>query len=134
LTIYADSSALLKLYVDEADSETAETILRGDPDWITGWHTRVEVRRNLARVLSGDEHRRARADFFADWDALEAVRLTERTCELAAEYAEQMGVRALDALHLGAAATITDRGFPFATFDHRLAAAARSLGWEVLGA
>jgi predicted nucleic acid-binding protein len=85
-------------------------------------------------MLDGDDLRRARAQFHADWDGLHAVALTERTCELAAEYAERLGVRSLDALHLGAAASVAEDDVQFATFDRRLADAARSLGWEVLGA
>ena len=85
-------------------------------------------------MLRGDELRRARGEFDADCDELHAVVPTASACELAAEYAEQLGVRSLDALHLGAAAAVAQRDVKLATFDRRLAAAARSLGWEVLGA
>ena len=51
MTLYVDSSALLKRYVDEPDSDTAETLLRSDPSLLTARHTIVEVRRNLARLL-----------------------------------------------------------------------------------
>jgi len=47
VTIYADSSALLKRYVDEADSERANELLAADAVPVTGRHTIVEVRRNL---------------------------------------------------------------------------------------
>jgi len=135
VTVYADASAILKLYLVEPNSDVAAEILRGDPLWVTGYHTLVEVRRNLARVLESDALADARGQFSADWSALEAVELDHRVCEQAADLAERTGARALDALHLGAAAIAgADDGLPVVTFDLRLAEAARSLGWEVLGA
>ena len=55
MTTYADSSAFLKRYVDEPDSERAVELLAGDPQLVTARHTVVEVRRNLARLLSPTE-------------------------------------------------------------------------------
>lgn len=65
---------------------------------------------------------------------MDIVALDEATCELAAEYSEITGVRTLDALHLGAAQRVGGGALPFLTSDLRLAQAARSLGWTVLGA
>lgn len=45
---YVDSSALVKLYVAEHDSATAERLLPADPVWSTAAHTGVEVRRTLS--------------------------------------------------------------------------------------
>ena len=53
VSLYVDASALLKRYIDEPDSEVAESLLRSDPSLLTGRHTIVEVRRNLARLLAG---------------------------------------------------------------------------------
>jgi uncharacterized protein len=133
VTLYADSSAILKLYLDEPDADLAEELLRGDPQWITGYHSLIEVRRNLVRALEADALPAARRQFEADWDALEAVELDAELCTDAAELAERTGARTLDALHLGAASISgADDGVPFVTFDRRLADAARSLGWAVL--
>lgn len=46
VTLYVDTSALLKRYVDEPDSNDAERWLASDDELVTGWHTIVEVRRN----------------------------------------------------------------------------------------
>lgn len=61
------------------------------------------------------------------------VELDAGTCELAATIAEQLGVRTLDALHLGAARRL-GAAVRFLTFDVRQAEAARSLGLAVAGA
>ena len=134
MTLYADSSALLKRYVDEPDSEAADVLLRSDPVLVTGRHTLVEVRRNLARLLEDRDLRSARAAFAADVEVLALVELDSETCEAAATIAEMIGVRTLDALHLGAAQRLGASAITFLSFDVRQAQAARSLGMTVVGA
>ena len=134
MSLYIDSSAFLKLYFDEPDSKVCEDLMRGDRAWVTGRHTRIEVRRNLARVLSGAKLRDKRDEFDDDWSSCEVVELDEATCALAVEIAEGIGVRSLDALHLAAARRVGSGTLPVLTYDLRLAQAARSLGFQVLGA
>ena len=133
MTVYADSSAILKRYVDEADSDQANELLATDPVLVTGRHTIVEVRRNLTRLLSPTDATAARATFVADLASFAVVEVDAATCELAATIAEQTGVRTLDALHLGAARRL-GTVLTFVTFDVRQAHAARSLGFAVAGA
>ena len=52
----------------------------------------------------------------------------------AADIAEVLGVRSLDALHLACAKRLQIPSLPFLTFDVRQAQGARSLGLTVLGA
>jgi uncharacterized protein len=134
VTTYVDSSALLKRYVDESDSPLAEQILTGDPSLATARHTVVEVRRNLARLLEGAGLRAARDAFADDLAAFAIVELDADTCELAATVAEHTGARSLDALHLASAQRLGGAAITFCTFDHRQAAAARDLGFAVVGA
>jgi predicted nucleic acid-binding protein len=133
VTLYVDSSALLKRYVDEPDSERAVELLASDDELVTGRHTWVEVRRNLSRLLGPSEAAAARASLAADTGAFAVVELDAATCELAATIAEQTGVRTLDALHLGAARRL-GTALGFVTFDVRQAQAARALGFAVVGA
>ncbi len=134
MTLYVDASAFLKLHIDEPDSDLAAMILSGDPHWLTGRHTRVEVRRNLARVLPPGHLNAARESFAAQWARVRVIELDETVCERAAHLAEATGARTLDALHLGAADVTVGAEAPVVTFDRGLAAAARSLGWRVLPA
>lgn len=133
MTTYVDSSALLKRYVDEPDSARADELLAADDVLVTGRHTVVEVRRNLARLLPTTAAAAARAAFSADLPALSLVELDAATVELAATLAEQTGVRTLDALHLGAAYRL-GTALTFLTFDVRQGAAARAVGFRVVGA
>jgi predicted nucleic acid-binding protein len=134
MSLYVDSSALLKRYVVEADSEAADELLASDPSLLTARHTVVEVRRNLARLLGERDAGEARAAFMRDLEAFSLVELDAETCEMGAAVAELTGVRTLDALHLAAAQRAGGASMPFLTFDLRQAQAARTLGFVVLGA
>lgn len=132
MTQYVDTSALLKRYVDEDDSDRAVELLVSDPELVTGRHTIVEVRRNLARLLPATAATAARASFNDDLASLSIIELDDATCELAATIAEQTGIRTLDGLHLGAARRL-GTAVTFLTFDARQASAARALGFSVAG-
>jgi uncharacterized protein len=131
VSLYVDTSALLKRYVDEDESAACERLLVADPSWVTARHTWVEVLRNLGRLLQGPERARLRGVFRADWARMLIVELDATTCDRAGDLAETLHVRTLDALHLAAAERAGT--LPFLTYDVRQAQAARSLGWTVLG-
>ena len=133
MSLYVDTSALMKGYVDEVDSDECESILRTDPQWITAQHTFVEGQSVLGRILEGYELADALGLFVANWSSMVVVDLDHETSRRAAEFAVTLKVRALDALHLAAAHRSGAPGLPFVTYDLRLAMAARSLGWTVLG-
>lgn len=102
MTLYADSSALLKRYIHEPDSGVAESFLQSEPSLVTARHTLVEVRRNLTRLLRGRDLVAARAGLLRDLELLSIIELDEVTCDGASAVAEVTGVRTLDALHLAA--------------------------------
>jgi uncharacterized protein len=132
--MYVDSSALLKRYVEEADSAAADSLLRADAELLTARHTIVEVRRNLARLLAGRDLAAARSAFTRDLRSFSIIELDEATCESAATIAETTGVRTLDALHLAAAQRVAAPGLGFLTFDLRQAQAERARGLAVVTA
>lgn len=134
MSTYVDSSALLKRYVDEADSADADALLRSDAALLTARHTIVEVRRNLARLLSGRDLVAARGAFADDLRSISIIELDDATCDSAALIAETTGARTLDALHLAAAQRISAPGVGFLTFDLRQAQAARAIGLAVVTA
>ena len=134
MSTYVDSSALLKRYVDEADSADVDALLRADNALLTARHTIVEVRRNLARLLSGRDLASARAAFAEDLRSISIIELDEATCNSAALIAESTGARTLDALHLAAAQRVSAPGVGFLTFDLRQAQAARAIGLTVVTA
>ena len=133
MTTYVDSSALLKSYFTEPDTSVAQRLLLSDSVLVTSWITMTEVRRNLARVLTGSQLREAKEQFAADLDAIALVAVDEVVCRSAAQIAEQLAVRSLDAIHLASAQRLAIPLLPFITFDLRQAQAARSLGFTALG-
>jgi len=133
VTTYVDSSALTKLYVDEPDSALAVDILGVDPVLVTSTLAIVEVRRALSRHFAGINLVRARELFEADIDSLALVNPTESMWRYAADIAEELGVRSLDAIHLAVAKRLEIPALRFVTFDIRQAQAARMLGLNVAG-
>jgi hypothetical protein len=133
MSVYVDTSALLKRYLEEPDSDAAEAILAEDRAWFSGRHTYVEVRRNLARAVAGEDLVRIRDALELDWRRTTIVELDEITCRLAADIGEQSGLRSLDSLHVGAAARLGPDVLSFLTFDIRQAQVARQLGFVVRG-
>lgn len=134
MTLYVDSSAMVKRYVAEDESDEAEAILLADTDWVTGHHTFVEVSLAISRRLGEPERRVASAAFERDWQRTFVVALDDVVCRRAAELGIATGSRSLDALHLAAAERAGGRSVAIVTFDVRLGQAARSLGFAVIGA
>lgn len=132
MTLYVDSSALLKRYVDEHDSEAAVGLMASDPVLVTSRLTEIEVRRNLTRLLDGSALLAARRQLATDLDAFALIALDVTTCSQAARIAEETLCRSLDSLHL-AAAIRAGRATALCTFDQRQATTARALGLAVLG-
>lgn len=132
MVLYVDSSALLKRYVREHDSEAAIEHMASDPVLVTSRITEVELRRNLARLLEGDQAAVAKRQFLDDLDAFALIAVDAATCNEAARIAEQTLCRSLDAIHI-AAALRSGEATTLLTFDIRQAQAARSVGLAVVG-
>jgi predicted nucleic acid-binding protein len=103
-----------------------------DPVLATSRITEIEVRRNLQRVLDGEELLDARHRFALDFDRFALLPLDGITCNEAARIAEQTLCKSLDALHVAAALRAGEHT-TFLTFDVRQAAAARHVGLPVVG-
>ena len=134
MTTYVDPSALLKRYVKEPDSEYATSLIDADDVLATSWLTVVEVRRSLAKLLSGADLGRANEVVHEDIDKMALVLPDTTTWLAAAEIGAALNVRSLDALHLACAQRLRIPALRFVTFDIRQAIAARALGFSVVGA
>ena len=132
MTLYVDSSALVKRYVSEHDSDTAERLMASDPVLVTGRITEIELRRNLTRLLDRKDLISARRQLQADLNSFAIIDIDSVTCNMAAGIAEQTLCRSLDSLHV-AAARRSGESTAFLTFDLRQAQAARSVGLTVIG-
>ena len=133
MTLYVDSSALVKRYVKEADSALSIQQMDLHDQRLTARHTVVEVRRVLTLSLSTRQVKSARSRFAQDLLGFSIIELDAVICERAAQIAESLRVRTLDALHLAAAERSGGEGTTFLSFDARQAAAAHQLGFTVVG-
>jgi len=133
MVAYVDTSALLKRYVVEADSQIAERLLGIDPVLASSWITAVEVRRNLARLLGEDTLATVRRRAERDLGHMALISFDGSVAALACEIAERFGVRSLDAVHLASAKRLMIDDLAFITFNLRQAETARRLGLRVIG-
>lgn len=130
--LYVESSALMKRYVAEPDSNIAIGIIDAEPVLATSRLTEVEVRRNLARLLRGTNLAAQRERLLADFAAFAVVELDSAVLEDAACIAEETLCRSLDAIHLAAARRLGP-ATALLTFDRRQARAAQAIGLSVQG-
>lgn len=135
MTVYCDTSALVKAYVEEDHSEDVRAGLRAADAVATSAVTYPEMRATLARLhrdrrLTTAEFTRAKHQFDRQWPAILAIAVSDRVLEAAADLAEAHRLRALDSIHLASFQHLlerTDDDLELSTFDDRLAEAARRL-------
>ena len=122
---YLDTSAALKLLVDEPESDAlARTLDRSESDVVATWLLETELRRAAQREPALSQQ--------LVTELLESVSLYEVPASLFREAGLLPGarLRSLDALHLAAAVRIgVDH---VVTYDERMAESARLLGLNVL--
>jgi predicted nucleic acid-binding protein len=145
LSTFADSSALVKLYADEAGHK----YVRGLESVAIAQLARVEVpaalwRKQRMGQLSANDARLLTADFEADYFGTDsepprfaAVAATGSLLDEAARLGALRGLRAHDAVQLSSALAVrrADEGCSaFAAFDHSLRTAAAAEGFELVPA
>jgi predicted nucleic acid-binding protein len=138
VTVYVDSSVVLRLVLGEASSLAASGTLDAG---VTSALLEVECLRTLdrLRLMRPDQAEalgEARAALYEVVKALSVVEITRTVLERAS-HPLPMPLGTLDAIHLSTALLYRElegQALAFATHDGRLGLAARSLGFEVIGA
>jgi uncharacterized protein len=133
MTLFVESSALLKRYVDEMGTTAVIDAMQNDRDWIACAIAHTEAALALCHAaLSEEEIAAARRRLDDDWHRFRVLP-TDGACLLrAVEIGCDQRIRTLDAIHLAAADRLP-RPLMFLTFDRRQAAAALALGFDVAG-
>ena len=138
MNLYLDTSALVKLYVEEEGSAAVRDAVAGAEVVATVDIAYVEARAAFARrrrerrLSPGDYHRTLR-EFEADWERYLVLEVTSALIRRAARLAETRALRAYDAIHLASANLLRERlqgPILFACWDSTLSTAA---GREGLG-
>ena len=140
MILFCDSSALVKLYVHEDESDRmAERAAASDIIAVCRI-TWVEALSALARRVREQPKdapaiTQARERLAGNWPRYLTLELTQELAELAGDYTDTFALRAYDGVQL-AAAQLVHRAMPgevrFACFDARLVKAARVLGIEAI--
>ncbi len=132
-SLYVETSALLKCYVSESESDECQSILDGHSHWITSRITITEALINLRKRLSTTEFAFASKLFHADINAFDLVEFDAELSLRASEVAVGNGLATLDAIHLASALRVKGPQVSFLTYDKRLANSAKKSGLRVLG-
>lgn len=124
--LYLDSSALVKLVLEEAESEAFRLYLVERAHRVSSIVAEIEVRRAAQR--EGGEQAAGRAS-----EVLGGVYLLELD-PLIVELASKLpphSLRTLDAIHVATALSLGSDAGPLVTYDVRLGEAAEAAGLEV---
>jgi predicted nucleic acid-binding protein len=131
--VYFDSSAFVKLVVEEDSSDLAAALWDGCDAAASSRLAYPEVRAALAAAgrdhrLKAQAQRRAEAAWEQYWQATRAVALTEEITIRAGELAAEHALRGGDAVHLASALAIGSDDLLFAAWDQRLRSGAEAAG------
>lgn len=136
---YFDSSALVKLLVEEAGSEHAAALWDAADLVVTSRVASPEVRAAIAsahraRRLDDQQLSEAKSLWSTFASALRMVELTDDVAERAGDLAEAHALSGFDAVHLSSALVLAGPETVVATWDLRLHAAAVGMGVRTLPA
>ncbi len=131
--VYFDSSAFVKLVVDEDGSDLAAALWDGCDAAVSSRLAHPEVRAALAaagraRRLDPADQVRAEAAWQDHWSATRPVELTDVVTTHAGELAARHSLGGADAVHLASLLAVGTADTLFAVWDRRLRAGAREAG------
>jgi predicted nucleic acid-binding protein len=137
VTVYVDTSSLVKVFVDESRSADVRELVTGASVVFTSDVAYPEVRAALARrrrdgSLSSTHFHVAKRSFETKWMDLLSIPVTPEICRDAGDLAERYQLRGFDSIHLASFAEML-RGLQgrdeveFSSFDEHLNSAARRL-------
>lgn len=131
MTLFIDTSALVKRYQLEDGSDTVIRAMAQDQRWVVAALARTEATIAVCSVLEGAARDAVLDRLAADLDRCLVVPVDPECIARATQIGCTHRVRTLDAIHLAAADRLP-RPLLFLTFDARQSAAARALGHAVL--
>jgi predicted nucleic acid-binding protein len=138
--LYLDTSALIKLYVEEDDSIFVEGAVQDAETVPTSLVTYVEGRAAFSRrrregILAVADHNRIVRDFDEEWERYVVIDVTNPLVKNAAMLAELHALRGYDAIQLASAEFFREKireAVTFGCWDSRLETAARRQGLLLL--
>lgn len=134
--VYFDSSAFVKLVVEEDGSDLAAALWDGCDAAVASRLAYPEVRAALAAAGRADrldptDQRRAETAWEDYWAATRPIEVTETVTLHAGRLAGQHALRGADAVHLASLLAIGTAATLLAVWDQRLRAGAQASGVQV---
>lgn len=141
MILYLDTSALVKLYVDEDDAMLVRDAVSDAQLVGTSEIAYVELRSALARryregAIDGAAYRRVVRDIDADWQQLFLIVVSSQLARNAGGIAETYRLRAYDAIHLASSLVLqthAEEPVTFACWDKSLQTSAAAAKLHILG-
>jgi predicted nucleic acid-binding protein len=135
VTVYLDTSCLIKLYVEESDRPDILRLVQNAAVVVTSALTYPETRATLARrrrerLMTAAEASAAVAQLDADWPRFAVIPVSDELGRTAGRLADVHGLRGADAVHLASFELLLshcDDDVQFSSADDRLSRAAGSL-------
>lgn len=133
---YFDSSAFVKLVVDEDGSDLAASLWDGCDAVVSSRLSHPEVRAALAAAgrdhrLTAVDQQHAEAAWARFWAATRPVELTAAITAHAGELAGRYALCGADAVHLASCLAVGREATVFAVWDRRLRAGAHAAGVQL---
>ena len=131
--VYLDTSAVLKRYIQEAESEECEQILSHFENFSISNIGVTETLINLRRKLGARESVIASRLFEADLAAFNIVNFSDEIGKDAVVASDRKNLATLDSIHIASALRFKKQDIAFLTYDRAQAQAAKRSGLKVLG-
>lgn len=136
MILFCDTSALLKLYLQEAGASNVRAIESEAAEIAVcriAWAEAYAALNRRAREepINAAVAREAKRALSADWPRFTIADITQALVERAGLFSETFSLRGYDSVQLAAAEQVAEafgEDVVFACFDHRLNLAARALG------
>lgn len=138
--LYCDTSALVKLYIEETGSAELKSVVAHSEAVAVcriSWAEAHAALSRRAREIPDDSAviEQAKIALGKDWPHFVVLEITQALVERAGHYADTFALRGYDSVQLAAAfeaGHIAEIPIEFACFDHRLNKAAEVLGMEII--
>jgi predicted nucleic acid-binding protein len=140
MILYLDTSALVKLYIDEPNREQVMHAVKNAKVVASHKIGFVEVHATFARLqresrLTLKDLQITKDSFSNDWKDYMQISISDSLLQQAADFTEAFSLRAYDSVHLAAADDLQKQSntkVTFACFDHKLNQAAKIIGLALI--
>jgi predicted nucleic acid-binding protein len=140
MIVYFDTSSLVKLYVEEIDSEKIRNFAHNAAVVSTSKIAYAEARAAFARKqkeegLSQKVLRKIVEDLNKDWESYFVIEITDGLIRFAGDIAEKYLIRGFDSIHLASAIHLKNKinsNIHFSSYDTRLNQSAEKEGIIIL--